>query len=402
MIVVGAGIAGLTAAQLLRRAGRDVLVLDPSPPGGRGRTDCRNGVQWNRGPHALYLGGPAERTLRDLGVSWRGAAPGALHLSDGDTVGVGPAGVGSLIASPFLGGRGRVAVGKLFATLGRQRPERLAGRTFAAWIGSLGVPDDAAAFIAAVGRVSTYSNAPDLADAGMVVAQMQQAGRHGVRYIDGGWQTLVDQLAAGLEVRPVAATAVTSDGDGVEVTTAGDDVVRARAAVVAVATPDAASTLTSVSYAAGPPVEAACLDLSTTRPAAVPVLLGVDEPLYLSDHGVRARLAPQGQSVVHVARYLAPAEQHDPGSTRAQLEAHAARAGLTSDTVADARYLHRMTVVGALAVADHGGLQGRPEDSGVDRVFLAGDWVGPTGHLLDAAMASASMAAQRAATLVGR
>jgi hypothetical protein len=102
--------------------------------------------------------------------------------------------------------------------------------------------------------------------------------------------------------------------------------------------------------------------------------------------------------VVHVARYLAPDEHPEPDATRAELDAHAARAGLTSDTVVDSRYLHRMIVVGGMAVARNGGLCGRPgvADSGVAGVFLAGDWVGPRGHLLDAVVASAEEAAARA------
>ena len=95
---------------------------------------------------------------------------------------------------------------------------------------------------------------------------------------------------------------------------------------------------------------------------------------------------------------------------RAELAAHAARVGLTADRVVDSRYLHRMTVVGGLAVATHGGLRGRPavDAAGAEGVFLAGDWVGPRGHLLDAVMASAEEAAHRAdravrsATLVHR
>jgi hypothetical protein len=102
--------------------------------------------------------------------------------------------------------------------------------------------------------------------------------------------------------------------------------------------------------------------------------------------------------VVHVARYLAPDEHVEPHATRAELDEHAARAGLTDDTVVDSRYLHRMTAVGAVAIARTGGLRGRPgvADSGVPGVFLAGDWVGARGHLLDAAVASAEEAATRA------
>jgi hypothetical protein len=53
-----------------------------------------------------------------------------------------------------------------------------------------------------------------------------------------------------------------------------------------------------------------------------------------------------------------------------------------------------MTVAAALPTAASGGFAGRPRvgDSGVAGVFLAGDWVGPEGHLLDASVASAEAA----------
>jgi transposase InsO family protein len=56
---------------------------------------------------------------------------------------------------------------------------------------------------------------------------------------------------------------------------------------------------------------------------------------------------------------------------------------------------------------EHGGMQGRPNvtDTGVAGALVAGDWVGPTGHLADAALASgeaAGMQAARAATRATR
>ncbi|HEU4538221.1 MAG TPA: hypothetical protein VFS00_29065, partial [Polyangiaceae bacterium] len=57
-----------------------------------------------------------------------------------------------------------------------------------------------------------------------------------------------------------------------------------------------------------------------------------------------------------------------------------------------------------LVAAARGGYAGRPDvaDTDVEGVFLAGDWVGPTGMLLDAALASAKRAASECARRLAR
>jgi hypothetical protein len=61
-----------------------------------------------------------------------------------------------------------------------------------------------------------------------------------------------------------------------------------------------------------------------------------------------------------------------------------------------------MTVVGAVPVPGVG-LAGRIDvgDTGHDGVLVAGDWVGPWGHLADAALASGEDAGRVAALALG-
>src|SRR5918996_1501861 len=122
-----------------------------------------------------------------------------------------------------------------------------------------------------------------------------------------------------------------------------------------------------------------------------------DRPVSMSRHCPPADLAPSGGSVVHGLRYIRPDEDPSPDAARAEVEEHARLAGIDPDGAAQVRYLHRMTVVGAVPVPGVG-LAGRVDvaDTGHDGVLVAGDWVGPRGHLADAALASGEDAGRQA------
>jgi phytoene dehydrogenase-like protein len=56
IVIIGGGIAGLTAATFLARAGESVTILERSSElGGRARTSLSNSFYLNQGPHAIYL-----------------------------------------------------------------------------------------------------------------------------------------------------------------------------------------------------------------------------------------------------------------------------------------------------------------------------------------------------------
>jgi hypothetical protein len=105
-------------------------------------------------------------------------------------------------------------------------------------------------------------------------------------------------------------------------------------------------------------------------------------------------MCPPGRASVSLAQYLGPDDEPD----RGRLEAFARDARIAPGDIVDERYLHRMTTVSAIATAASGGLAGRPPVAVPDHdgVFVVGDWVGPTGHLADAVLASARAAADAA------
>lgn len=275
-------------------------------------------------------------------------------------------------------------------------------------MGDLDLSDRAHEMLAMFVRWSTYAADHHTISADVAATQLHIASR-GITYIDGGWKTLVVSL---IEIAQRFGTIVDHGVvSHVEPLAAGgaevhidDRRIPAPAVVLAAGSPSANSTLMPTPPAPwstlGPQISAACLDLGVDHIPATSVLLGVDQPLYLIRHAPPAQLAPPGHAVVHVMKYLTPDDTATSRETRRHLEDHAAAVGIEPDRATVGRYLHQMPVVTASATPEHGGLRGRPSvtSSGHPGVFVAGDWVGPTGHLADASFASGHHAGREAGT----
>jgi phytoene dehydrogenase-like protein len=403
--VIGGGLAGLTAAATLARAGRSVTVLEAAEHiGGRARTRKRDGFALNLGPHALYRAGGGAATLRRLGVRPHGRMP-RIHRA-GVLIGdqVRPA-FGHLRTDTTQ----RSAVLRLLTGLGAEAAAELNGISAAAWLESMLDDPAARAMAASVLRTATYTGDHSLLDAGAAARQLRAAAL-GVLYLHDGWSSLVDGLAeviraAGGMIRTRAAvTAVEHDRTVRSVRLADGTTLGADAAVVAVNDPRRAAGLLdgpgalTVGDAAAPtvPVRVAHLDVAL-RPLPdrrYPNVLGLDDPVYLTVQSDVARVAPPGGAAIHVARYLSPGEEA--GDHRASLEhtLDVAQPGWR-DHVVDARYVPRSMVTGDHARPATRGPADRPPVgvAGVDGLALAGDWIGPTGTLADASIISGQAAA---------
>src|SRR3954447_22472582 len=102
--VIGGGLAGLTAATLLARGGRDVTLYEKAKLGGRAATNEHHGPLFNQGPQALYPGGRAMRVLRELGIEPKGKVPpasGSLAWHGGRLHAL-PVGAVSLLSTSLL------------------------------------------------------------------------------------------------------------------------------------------------------------------------------------------------------------------------------------------------------------------------------------------------------------
>lgn len=409
-IVVGGGLAGLTAATYLARSGFSVDVLERSAePGGRARTQNRAGALLNQGPHALYLGGPSVRILSELGVRWSGGDPargGALRLEREGTLHRLPRGFVSSLRSTLFGVRDILDAGRVAAAVVAAKPADHRERTWTEWLDARVSRARVRDYFNTLARIGTYGGESEGMSAEVALMQLQ-AALAGVRYVDGGWQALVDglrDLAASAGVRLHCGEAVSGlaprAGRWVVTTRRGER--RADRVVLAVDPATAQALLPDGTLDVAPlrPVRASCLDL-VLDDLPVPDRSGVfsvEEPLYFVAHSRVARLAPPDAVLVHAAEYAGTGDV-DAQRARARIEAFVDRIqpGWRA-VVRDARFAPTFVVHHALVTPELGGLAGRPGPAvvGAPGVFLAGDWVGDRGWLLDAGLSSARRAAELA------
>ncbi|MEM9191400.1 MAG: FAD-dependent oxidoreductase [Myxococcota bacterium] len=409
VLIVGAGIAGLIAAIRLASAGHSVEVLERrSTPGGRATSATHRGFVFNQGAHALYRTGPLSRELAALGLEPSGRSPaggrgmkavrrGTLHLL--------PQSVLTTALSGLLGTKDKLSLARALGQIQRARPSELASVSVSEWVADLTPRAVVCELLTAIIRLSTYAGSPRLS--AEVAANQLQLAMKGVLYLDGGWQQLVDLLRtratdSGVRFHLTAEVIAAEERDGGVVVWEKNGTAHHGAAVIVATSPAIAGKITGSETLQrfaehAEPAKVSTLTVGVrgeVRP--VDFVLGIDEPTYFSVHSRTANLAPAGDTLIEVVEYWE--SPHDELASReARLSDVVDQAiGLEwRERVAHRRFLPAMTTTHAVPTAAEGGLSGRPPSALSDRPrsFIAGDWVGPTGHLSDASAASGAAAA---------
>jgi len=395
----------------LARAGAEVLVLEgAADAGGRARTHERDGFFLNQGAHALYRGGALQAALDEFGISIPGRFNSGqrMHAMVERKLKRLPVGLGSLATTNLFSLKDKIAFAAAQAALAKVEPTEVGLEgAFSDWCDARGLGGRTRQAMEALARLSTYANAPELMPASAVLEQIRIAFA-GVRYVDGGWSTIVNALAdaarrAGAEIRLGAnVNGVDAVEDGIAVqlddeALVADSVLLAVSPAAAEALAPCSRVLQSVAREAIP-ARANTLDLALSRlpRGASTFTLGIDEPFYHSVHSGAARLAPGEGAVVHLAKYLEPGAESS-GSPVRELEAFAdiTMPGWRALEVHRRKLIGMPVSYGVPRTAPGQAPAGRPDVEVADMpgVYIAGDWVGARGFISDAAAASAREAA---------
>ena len=407
VVVVGGGLAGLTAANYVASAGLRVEVLEARRHlGGRASTECLGGFLLNQGPHALYRGGQAYQIMTDLGLTPSGQRPPSAGLIRmGGTPHLAPSGIISLLRTKAFGLRTKIELAGVLARLPRLEPQEFANRTAQEWISEAVSSETAMSFLRSLTRLTTYCGQLNTLSADVAVAQLQLGLGQGVLYLDDGWATLVRALETRLR-----ATGRGSITTGAKVTTLPE----APCVILAPNNAASAGALLEHDIPVGPPAVVACLDLGVNEAPTAGFVLELDQALYLSNHSLGAKLAPEGHYLVSVAAYLNNVEEVQRAERETRYDAtlfeFAQDCGIGASSIIEQRYLHRMVATSAIPTPSLGGMAGRPgtdvlqigPDRSEPKVLVAGDWVGPLGNLADAAVASGKEAARQALCHLGK
>jgi phytoene dehydrogenase-like protein len=414
VIIIGGGLAGLTTAALLARAGKSVTLFEQSSSeiGGRARTSIYDGFYFNQGPHALFLAAAGAVVLQELGIAYTGGIPPPTGLrirhevkyrllANSSSASIPP-------GSQYISGE---AFDQFFDLVNKIDFTELENVSVQEWIDSNIHDADAIAMMKALIRLVTYANDPGIQSAGSALHQIHLYKLGGVMYLDGGWQTLVDGLltvatnAKARIVRGKKATKVQRSNSGWLVTLSDHTQISAKILVIATGPKDAHALfhdgerpeVLSKAVKEAKPVRMACLDVALSSLPQKDVLfaLGIDSPLYFSVHSAAAKLAPENGALIHVSKYLGASIQSKPKEDGQELEEllDLLQPGWRN-VVVKKRPLPNMVVSNALVTAANSGLSGRADPKIEDNLYIVGDWVGSEGLLSSASFASAKRAAQ--------
>ncbi|SHE14786.1 Dehydrosqualene desaturase [Chlamydia abortus] len=416
VVVVGGGIAGLTAAIYAAKAGKQSIVIEKQNRlGGRAISNKKKGAYFNLGGHALYKG-DAYATFMELGLNIQGNRPSI----DGygvwkDKLYTLPTDMKSLFTTSLLSWKGKMEFATCLTKLAKMDTRRFDRISIREWVeGNLRDPMARNIFYSLL-RTASYVVGPDLPAAGPVLKQLQSSLK-GVLYLDRGWGELIDELhnkASDLGVRFVTNKKVSfidTSGDIVQQVHCEDGTKFDTYNVILATSPSIAHQLVPFAEKTALhtwkeqaiEVTAACLDVALKRllKPKQQFAFGIDQTVFLTNQSRAAYLSDNGGQVISVLKYQG--KETDPDKDLHELEdmLDLLQPGWRQELIVK-QYLPKMTVCHDFIHVNRLENPG-PAVPEIQGLYVAGDWVSHGELLVDAATASAKRAIQHILTLEGK
>jgi phytoene dehydrogenase-like protein len=368
--IVGGGLAGLYAAITAAESGAAVTLHESGRVlGGRART-AEGEWRANYGPHALYGDGPVIPWLRSkalLPELRRPPATGFRVRLDG-----------KLQRAPLA-----LVRGVLRLTSGA--PQDI---SFGEWAKQRTSPAAAGA-AAAFASLPTFHAYPERLSAAFVSRRLRRVTRNAtsVRYVAGGWSSLVELLEAH------ASELAVSIHLGSHVSELPDPPV-----ILATTASSASRLLRRDLPQTGTSVALLDIGLKDTNRRAPFAVLDLDERTYVARYSaLDPGLAPKGHHLIQASAPLRDGETHAKASARLEHAVEAVWPAWSSDC----RLRRTALATDATGAVDLPGRswRDRPAIAQRDGVFIAGDYVAAPGLLSEVSWASAIEAAKLAVAL---
>jgi phytoene dehydrogenase-like protein len=411
VVIVGGGLAGCVAANFLAKTNLKVLILEKAKEvGGRARTDRINQQFFNFGPHALYNKGKARSILEELGITLEGSTPklGGLLLEN-NTQYAAPFSTLGLLKTGFLNWKERKEWISSLIKIKNSKSDELVTQTFQKWVHQTAKSEKVRLLLYIMGRLATYCHSPEKVSANILVSHMQYS-MGGVIYLDGGWQTMIDQLyhqavisGVRFQTNSKVKQIVGNETDKFQLILSNNDIIQSKH-ILYTAAPHELNKLLAESvphpqrsfFEQIKPIKAATLDVSLKK---LPIskrqfAMGVTDPIYYSVHSKYARLSKDGLStILHVLKYHHLDEKINGREEKANLEKFLdmIQPGWRQYVVAS-RCLPQITVNYRLPqVGDEKELC--HSETHIPGLFIAGDWASPDSILSEGAVKSGKQAA---------
>ncbi|WP_062197485.1 phytoene desaturase family protein [Massilibacterium senegalense] len=205
VVVVGAGLAGLSAAARLSKNGYKVALLEKGAIGGRAVTLTIKDFSFNFGAHAIY--GRDTSILRklekelDIHINWRDFTPSKAKYDMGKELSDMPANVSGLFRTKIIKGADKVRFTfEIFKTL--LRAEKGHPHTsIKKWLEEKQVSEDVKELMLTLASSNFFTREPEKIPSDIYFDYYRRlfTTNKPVAYIGGGWQALIDEFVRVIE-----------------------------------------------------------------------------------------------------------------------------------------------------------------------------------------------------------